>query len=506
MLTAFSTSEHATLHDANRLVHIWDVSSNNCHRLRYQPQQGIEIHGDDQQSYLEDLLALSVHCEDLAEVVKKALQAIPKTASSLQSFYNISQQYQGLRVLLHKITAAIYPKSEILIQNALNNPPLPISDSFVQVVIELRNNLNSLNHCRLLAAASHKLFLYDTMYIFGIVTNEENELQTSFMSPYLSGKEFTVATVQVEDNLFELKGRVDANFAAHYQPTLLPALTNMTRFKLMNADGGVAVEMSVYPKWTNDIRGCLMTLPQFQQCPHGAHDYVRSLTEQHSSGVLTYQPPCLAAVLNGPFASAENSDVLPLYFQAMVEIAKNHHCYQVELFIPYDFMPYAYAFGFYSEEKGEQELCEQIVKLSSTHKRRVSLKHEIVNRFEGGDELLLPVYFPLDELNTREVHFTEQGVKTTYGEICRQQSLFKDASPNSILPDPYGLLARPFLSIYQAINKQKIDGKPIPRTVSSYQKELTDTRWLTKQCDLQSIGEASHIKPHQINKTVRISR
>lgn len=504
MLTAFSSSEQSTLDDANRLMHVWDLASSDCHRLRYLPEQGIEIHGEEQETYLEDLLALSVHYEDLTKVVNKALDNFKKSPRSLQNHYAIGQQYQGLRALLHKMASAIDPKAEILIERTLDSLFLLSSRSAVQAAIELRKAMRSLNELQLLAAANHKLFLYETKYILGVVTNEWGAVQTTFVTPYMTSKELTVATVQIEDTTYELKGRLEANFA--YPLPRHPTFTNTTRFRLIQEDGAVPIEMSVYPKWAKDVNGYLMTLPQFQQCPQGAHDYVRSFTEQDSSGVLSYQPPSLAVVLTGPFANPENSDVLPIYFQAMVEIAKNHHCYQVELFIPFDFITHAYALGFYSTEKKEQALCKEAVELQLAHKRPISLLPEELNQFEGNEELLLPVYFPLDELNTRPVYFTEQGLTTTYGELSRQLSLFKKAPSNSILPDPYGLLARPFCSIYQAINKRRIDGKPIPTTVSSYQKELTDSHWIKNEHDLVAVGEATHIQPDKINKTVRILR
>ncbi|MGE3320144.1 MAG: hypothetical protein AB7I18_12700 [Candidatus Berkiella sp.] len=506
MLTAFTTAEQITLNDTNRLMHLWDLSSTDRHRLRYQPGQGIEVHGDDEVSYLEDLLALSVHCEDLVKVLYKALNAIPKVPSSLQNVYTVGQQYQGIRSLLAKVTAMLRDQYHAIALRALNTTPLQHPQGVLQAATELSTAIIALDDLQIVTAFRQKVFLFETNFIYGIVTNADGQFQNDFVAPVIRNKELTVARFQKDDTIFEFKGRLTANFSQSL-PSTLPTFANLTRFRLLQEDGVVPIDMSVYPKWAKiGERGTLMTLPQFETCHQGANDYVRSFTEKDLAGLLTYQLPSLAVILSGPFADPLNSEVLPFYFQAMVEIAKNHHCFQVELFIPFDFITYAYAFGFYSNENTEQELCKKAVELQLAHKQPISLLPEAIAQFQGNEELLIPVYFPIDAVNTRPVYFTKQGITTTYGKLCQQLSLFKDAPTNSILPDPYGLLARPFCSAYQAMQKSKIEGKPIPRTVASYQQELTDSNWFARERDLMSIGEATHIEPAQAKKTVRILR
>lgn len=501
-----TAAEQVTLNNHNRLIHQWQPGSQENDRLRYIPD-GIEIYHDQLEDlYQEDLVTLIIHFEDLGALLTKRVNAIshPETMG-VHDLYQLGQLYQGLRVLLAQSDELLHPKCETLIAKAQATlHHLDAADQIIvqNLVIDLISEMSNYAKLQLKIATNQKSATFDTKLVYGLVTTPAGQpLPFSYVAPITTNKEIVIADVERAQCRIEITVKLQCNFSL-ILPLTRPTFTDLSRFLFYKDGERLPIAMLAYPKWPSfTTTPKAMKVSDFQACPEGAEQYFRSKAKIESSGVLTYQAPQLAALITGNYVADTFLGDLPYFFQAMVEIAKHYHCYDIALYIPNDFIVKAYAYGFYSVDKEVQELCENVVQEQFAKREPVPLLAADTNAFEDDEELLSPVFFAVGESGNRPIYLSEKGVKTTYDNLC-QQPLFNS---DPILPNPYGMLTRPFCSVYDALIKRE-RGHPIPTRVGSFETISSDINWIKQDEDLIGLGEASHLQPDNKSRALRVLR
>lgn len=486
-------AEQIIIDNANRLMQRWDPKNPATARLHMTTMQTIEVYPDNDSSYLEDLLTLNIFFEDFTQLIKKRIQAISKPENpDLQKHYELSQLYLGLRLLNTNISDILYEKVDVLKQNVLAASTLNKSDRkpINKVLNELNTSLISLLYLQLEIAANHKINLFDVRMVEQGIYDPTGLRAPLFSSSYrLINKLITLSEFEHNHINYEIVAQLQASFSSKLQTGF--SFSNITRFSLLENNELVPVCMAVYPRWVEfNYHDTPITLPEFETCKEGANDRFSKCEN------MSYTLPQLAVTLTGQFAESKQ---LPLFFQAMVEIAKNHHCYEIALFIPNNFVLKAHAFGFYSKDKTLQQSFINFIEEQLADREPVPLMPEEVNQFLNEHELMQPVYFSLQSLKECPVYLTERGVKTTYDELCRNQPLFDGKKTNGILPDFFNFLQKPFCSFYELAKKRALTGNMPSMTSCTLNKSITDANWLKKDNDLIAIGEASS-KP-QLQRT-----
>lgn len=501
-----TAAEQVTLDNHNRLIHQWQPGSQENDRLRYN-LEGVEIYHDRiEDPYQEDLVTLLIHFEDLGALVTRRVNAIedPQTLG-IHDLYQLGQLYQGLRVLLAQSDELLHPKCEMLIAKAQATlPHLDVADQIIvqKLVIDLRSAMLNYTRLQLEIAANQKSATFDTKLIYSLVTIPAGQpLPFSFVTPITTNKEIRIADVERDPFRIEITTKLHFSFSLNL-PQARPTFADLSYFYFYVDGERLPISMLAYPKWPSfTTTPKAMKVRDFQACPEGAQQYFRSRTNLESSGVISYQVPQLAVLLAGPYANDAYAEQLPYFFQAMVEIAKRYHCYDIALYIPNDFTVRAHAYGFYSFDEEIQQLCENVVQEKLANQQPVPLLTPDTNAFEDEEELLKPVFFAVGSSNTRPVYVTEQGISTTYDKLC-QEPLFNE---QSILPNPYGMLSRPFCSIYEALLMRE-RGQPIPTRVSGFKTEASDINWIKNDEELIGLGEASHLQPGTKSHSLRVLR
>jgi hypothetical protein len=492
-------AEQIILDNANRLMHSWDPKNPLLARLRTNSQHIIEVHPEEGEPFQEDLITVQMFVEDFLAVVAKRKNAIQATETlDLQTLYERSQLYQGLRQLIAKINGNVSEKIERFNETVLNslNDLDAIEQSIVKkMLVDLKQLLIKLIFLQLEIAASHKLALFDIRFVENRVFDPTGQrADVLFTSHLLLNKLVSLGEFEYNENNLEIVAQLQASFSANLQSHF--SFSNITRFSFYENGELIPSNMIVYPRWDIDDETAI-TLTQFEACRGGANQRFSKNLSTH------YESPQLAVVLTGQFAECSQ---LPLYFQAMVEIANNHHCHEIVLYIPYDFMLKAHAYGFYSSNEALKQLCLGEVVKQLVETEPVPLLTEEVNQFQGEHELLTPVYFPLSGIDHRPVYFSECGVTMSYRELCQTQTIVKCTKSNGILPDYFGLLARPFCSLYELTRNRVLNGN-IPSMHSCHlEKDMTDANWLKKENDLTAIAEASAMQTPERNTTIRLLR
>ncbi len=492
-------AEQIILDNANRLMHTWDPQNPSFARLRTNNEGIIEVFQKSDEPFQEDLITLQMFFEDFLVLVQKRKNTIQELETlDLQALYQRSQLFQGLRQLIASINDNVSEKIETLnntVLAALDNLDEVDSNIVKKMLVDLSQLLRTLAYLQLVLAARHKLTLFDIRLVeHQVVDPTGQRSEVLFTHNILINKLISLSEFEYNDNNLEIVAQLHASFSANLQPHF--SFSNITCFSFYKNGELIPSNMIVYPRWDINDETAL-TLSQFQACRGGANQRFSKSVRTH------YKPPQLAVVLTGQFAQSQE---LPFYFQAMVEIAHNHHCYEIALYIPNDFMLKAHAYGFYSKNEALQQLCQDTVEQQLFDEEPVPLLLDEINQYQGEHELLTPVYFRIEAMAHRPVYLTESGVTTTYSELCRTQPLFKREKKNSILPDHFGLLARPFCSYFELMRNLEITGYMPSMQSCSLEKSVTDANWLKKEKDLTAIAEASSLQPLEQNTTIRLLR
>ncbi|MCS5712159.1 hypothetical protein [Candidatus Berkiella aquae] len=465
-----SPKEQQALDSINKLVHLWNPPTTApAGNLTAIIAASIDTH----ESFINALVRLKIALPHLGNVVKNRLSHLNTVpAKNLQELYQLGQAYQGLRVLLQATHDVLEDKFSLL-----NNHPLESS---------AKNALDILS--KLQETVKAKQFSALKTMIEGFRMQIVENVPTFTTIRRVINKQIVLKNFEYQGSHYALAAQLKTQ--ENFSVLATPRFADLCTFTFFANGNMIPINLSVYPRYpSKNDKPIPFTI--FQTCDDGASQRFLQSTLVQSQGHLKYQAPQLASVLMGPYAELKYTQVLPLYFQTMVEIAKNHHCYEIALYIPYDFIDIAYAFGFYSQNFVEQQQCEKRVKMHFATGNLPPLLPATLNQYVEDIELLRPVYFPISGFDSRPIYLNGQTQTTTYKKLCKTLSLLDDRPFNSVLPDPYGFMAKPFVSAFHAIRQREQTGRPIKTVTSTYCKEPLDINLIKQEESLASIGEVS---------------
>ncbi len=505
----FSQKENQTILNCNLLLHLWHPELSE--RIQWHREDGsIHISENNDLPYEEDIMALLIHCDDFQKLIAKRLTSFTElTSQSLRQLYEKSQTLHGMRLLLNNYQRIIIGKAVHCISllrgaSATDETPyapmarLKLGEDLLNVLQDGQKQLATLARIQQRVLSKMHVVTFQ-------ITTELNEVSESQPGYLLLPRQVEIGQFMHSDNPINIRAHLMVESAALSNPST-PLLADLTTIQFHLQSEAIPVLLMAYPRWSTEINVPSITLTEFRACPGGARDRLARFTTASSVGALPYETPYLATTLCGPFAEDNQRPMLPYYFQAMVEIAKAHHCYQVVCFIPFDFTLIAHAMGFYSNNMEENAWCENELYQAIINNKAPELLTDTENHFEGDEELCRPVFFPLSEIATRTVHLaSELGSRvTTYAKEIEKTALFNNTHGEGILPDPYGFLAKPVCSFFHAIRKQSLTGKPLRKISSTSQTEEADYAWLADEQALLSIGESTHLQPDDRTIVARI--
>lgn len=506
---AANTEDQTIIDNINVLVHVWQPAASTMSRISSINGQ-IIINDRGKLDFQNDLMALTIQCEDFNAFIKRratALKAAP-FIPNLQTYYALGQRYQGLLTLAANINNVIFDKFYIFLEHIEAS-----SEKLTQIEYEVVQRLSELlvdefrrtEHLLLEIAASRQFALTEILNVYGNVISENGDIQQVFEGHNLINRRILMGEFTLGQTVIQIKAQLQAHFSSTI-PSQLPAFSNVTNFHFQISNSMIPILMSMYPLFSAYDQKKPITLSQFRLGLNDAHAAVKAQALPNITGNLMYQPPQLAVTLSGPFAQAGYATTLPLYFQAMVEIAKNHHCYQIVLYTPFDFADIAFALGFHPKEHENVTSSQARVAKQLSQKKAVQLLPDDTNQYVNQQELMQPLYFPLGEIATRKVYFPEKGETTTYAQLIEKLALFKHTTSNTILPDPYGLMARPFSLGMRALQTRELTGKGFKRDVASFQTEIVDANRLLIDKELAELGEGCFTKSTDPKQMTRISK
>lgn len=506
----FSPEENQIILNCNILLHLWHPGLSD--RIQWHREDGsISVSQNKDLPYEEDVMALQIHCEDFQKLITKRLLSFKdSTSQNLRQLYDKAQMLQGMRLLLDNYHQVLVRKALYCISqfsSASTTEETPIASIARLKLGEGLLDLLQKGKSQLIALEKIQQRLLSKTYIITLAaTSELNEISESQPIAIQLPRPIKIGQFTHLDKSICIQAHLMLEPTALARPTT-PLLADLTtiQFQPLDESEAIPVLLMAYPRWSTDSHVPSITLTEFKACPGGAKDRLARFTSLSSIGVLPYETPSLATTLCGPFAKDELRPLLPRYFQAMIEIAKAHHCYQVVCFIPFDFTLIAHAMGFYSSNRDEQDWCQKESEKAIINNLLPELLAENENQFEEGEELCRPVFFPLNEIATRKVHFGNKGhVTTTYAEVIEKMPLFNNNHGKEIIPDPYGFMTKPVCTLYQAIRKREITGKHLRSFGSTYYSEATHYEWLADNQALLSIGESTHLQPQDRTNVARI--
>lgn len=500
----FSAEDYQIILNCNKLIHLWHPALS--HHVTWQPEEGsITVYEnehsaedeysveDEHSAFGEDLKTLLIHCEKFHALIAKRLQDLSEiAASNLPQLYKKAQMLHGLHLLLTHYHKNIYRKAEycatkiVELATANNEAPLIILiDSVLQELLNSKQQISQLQKMQELLLNK----MYATTIPCTLALNAASENVPIIVK---MPRQIEIGQFMHSNGPVSIRAYLTSDDLPLLQP-MTPLLADLTTIQFYWKNKAVPVLLQAYPRWPTETNISTMTLAEFQTCPEGAHCRFTDFTTTSSMGIVPYQQPFLATTLCGPFAKPAMQSLLPRYFQAMVEIAKAHHCYQVVCFIPFDFTLIAHAMGFYSDKDDEKSRYQQMLEQFVANNQSLELLDESVNQFGESEELCRPVYFPLNEIATRTAHLEGLGHITTYAEVINKMPLFPHNRDEGIIPDPCGFMAKPICSFFNAIRNQQITGKTVPMLGRTYLSETVDYIWLTDNQTLIGIGESSHL-------------
>ncbi len=488
----FSAEEIQTILNCNKLLHLWHPALSK--HITWQQNDGsIEVFEDEHSAFDEDLTTLLIHCRKFQNLVAKRLQNLPEiTALNLPQLYKKAQILHGMHFLLRHYhdniyTKAAYCATKITESTITDNetPLINLVESLLEELLKSKNQISQLQEKQ--QALLNKIYVTTFPLTTGL-----NAMNGNISAVIFTPRQLEISHFTHKDQLVSIRAHLTADNNAFLQPTT-PWFADLTTFQFYQQNKAVPVLLLAYPRWPTETNISAMTITQFQACPDGARERLAHFSANSTIGILPYQQPLLATTLCGPFAEPEQQSLLSHYFQAMVEIAKAHHCYQVVCFIPFDFTLIAHAMGFYSDNVAEKTRCQDMLAQALANKQALELLDDSENQFEGNEELCHPVYFPLSEIATRKVHLEGLEHVTTYAEAIDKMSLFHRNPEEGIIPDPYGFMTKPICSFFNAIKRRQITGRAVPTLGKTYLSEKVDYIWLTDNQTLLGIGESSHL-------------
>lgn len=503
---AVTPEDQIVIDNTNLLIHEWEPLSQNKSRV-LSDEGMLTVDAHERLDFQNDLMALNIYYEDFNALLKKRAAALKVPfVPNLQTYYTLGQRYQGLLALAAKVHSIIFDKCYDLLVHIGN-----LSEKLSQVECEVIQSITKLlvdehrktNHLLLEITASKQFLLTEILHVYGYVTLDTGEIQQVFEGHNLIMRRILMGEFKIGQTMIQIKAQLQAQFSTTI-PSTLPTFSSLVNFHFHQNNTMIPILMSMYPRISTLDHATPITLQQFSLCSDDAVATVNAQVAAHQCGRLHYSSPQLAVALSGPLAEDIYADKLPWYFQAMVEIAKNHHCHQIVLYTPNDFADIAFAFGFHPREHEKITTSQQNVKTHLTNKTRVPRLPASVNVYANQVALMQPLYFPLGELDSRKVYFTEKDEVTTYAKLIEKLTLFKQTTSNSILPDPYKLMARPFSPTFQALRKREITGKNFRSDVAGYVNGRLDANSLKENKELAALGEGAHIQSTEPKSIFRI--
>lgn len=353
-----------------------------------------------------------------------------------------------------------------------------------KLIIEKNANLIELAHPEWLEKPINKIY-EATMRSIG-----QNREQT----PSLMKRKFTIHRKQLENV------SILANFKVCYDLKRKYHFSDIIEISCEGPGFSFIDSLSTYPSWSVDVGQQYapwlwnMDDDNDDTCEYGPSQMIRTIF-QKGSGVISYRPTDLI-VKDLNLQGAISDEQYKLYFQCMIEIAKLGQFARVVYFAPYSFSPYAYAFGFYSKDEENQptlaEQSERVLKALNQHE--AIGKHEF-KKVDNDDGLFLrPFYFEMDEVDSRPVHFTKEGVITTYEKLIKDCNLIDDEQyPEGIYPDYYQLQFQPYYHSFKQITSRSIKGKLPSQKLALCFDEGIDFNCLNNDKQLELIGALSDV-------------
>lgn len=505
---AANTKDQTIIDNINVLVHVWQPAASTMSRVS--SNNGLIIINDsDKLDFQNDLMALTIQCEDFNAFIKRRaaeLKAAP-FITNLQTYYALGQRYQGLLTMAANINTIIFDKCYNFLAHIQTSSEKrsQVENEVIKRISELLvDEFRKTDHLLLEITASRQIALTEILDNYGNPISENGNIQQVSEGYNLINRWILMGEFQRGQTIIQIKAQLQAHFSSSFPPQM-PAFSNVTNFLFKINDSVIPIIMSMYPLFDADVQKKPITLSQFRLGPNGAHAAVKAQALPNISGNLMYQPPQLAVTLSNHFTQPNYATKLPLYFQAMVEIAKNHHCYQIVLYTPFNFADIAFAFGFHPKEREKVTSSQARVEKQLSQKKAVQLLPDNTNQYVNQQVLMQPLYFPLGEIATRKVYFTEKGESTTYARLIDKLAFFnKHTTNNTILPDPYGLMARPFSLGMRALQMRELTGKGFKRDVARFQTEIIDANRLQNDKALAELGEGCFTKSTDPKQMTRI--